>query len=69
MLLNVPSADLFYLECDWLVFNLPKAQDCPVPISPKCGNFRIEQEGTTNIMSIGIKSYCMPYTKGRFNML
>ena len=58
---SIPSAVLYYVDCDCLIFSLPKDVPCPVPISPKCGDFKVEYDGISNFMSMGIKSYCMSY--------
>lgn len=58
-----PNAVIYYIDCDCIVFSLPEADQCPLTISPKCGDFKIEYDEISNFLTLGTKSYIMCFTK------
>ena len=60
-LISKSNAILYYVDCDCLIFSLPKLEACPVLISNKCGDFKHEYSNIENFLTLGIKSYFLSY--------
>ena len=60
-----PKATLYYVDCDCLVFSLPKAVTCPLPLSQKCGDFKFEYSQISTFFTLGIKSYFLTHFENK----
>ena len=61
MLVNSTTATLYYVDCDSLIFALPKNEKNPLPMSMKCGDYKHEVMNITNFLTLGPKVYFLSY--------
>ena len=62
-LTSLTSATIYYVDCDSLVFSLPKDECNPLPISLKCGEYKHEFKNISNFLTLGPKVYFITFTE------
>jgi hypothetical protein len=56
------GGDIYYVDCDSIIFTVPNSQEMPVTISHAVGDFKLELEGAIqNFYSFGPKNYTITY--------
>ena len=59
--LEKTSATVFQVDCDSIIFSLPKLQVIPLPLSDAVGHFKHEIKNITSYQSLGPKNYCITF--------
>ena len=57
------NATIFQVDCDSLIFSLPKTEPIPLPISDAVGHFKHEIKNIKSYQSLGPKNYCITFEK------
>ena len=61
--LEISGATIYQVDCDSLIFSLPKTQNIPLPLSDAVGHFKHEIRNITSYQSLGPKNYCITFDK------
>jgi G:T-mismatch repair DNA endonuclease (very short patch repair protein) len=62
-LLTIQNAGgaIYYVDCDCILFTLPKQIICPLPISQATGHFKHEYKNIQSFYAFAIKNYALSY--------
>ena len=57
------KASIYQIDCDSIIFALPKADKIPLPLSDAVGHFKHEVKNLKSYQSLGPKNYCITFEK------
>lgn len=59
---SIPTVKIFQVDCDSIIFSIPKTMQIPIEISAAVGDFKHEIKGTIlTYFSLGAKNYMLTY--------